>query len=55
MIGSVNQGTISDALVFPGFYQSLTWTDNSYVSATTIEPGVGYWVVVLAPTHIEVG
>ena len=55
MIGSVNQGTITDALVFPGFYQSLTWTDNSYVSATTIEPGVGYWVVVLAPTHIEVG
>ena len=55
MIGSVNQGTISDAGVFPGFYQSLTWSDNSYISATTIEPGKGYWVVVLTPTHIEVG
>ncbi len=55
MIGSVNQGTVSDAMVFPGFYQSLTWTDNSYISATTIEPGIGYWVVVLAPVHIDVG
>jgi hypothetical protein len=54
MIGSVNDGDVSCASVFPGYYQCLTWSGTSYVTATTIEPGKGYWVLVLSPTHITV-
>jgi hypothetical protein len=54
MIGSVNDGVCDCGSVFPGYYQALTWSGTSYVTATTIEPGKGYWALVLAPTHITV-
>ena len=52
MIGSIYQETVNADDVFPGFYQLLTWDGSSYVSSTTIEPGKGYWVLVLEPTAI---
>ncbi len=54
MIGSIINCTVDADLVFPAFYQLLTWDGSSYVSTTTIEPGKGYWAVVLDPTHIVV-
>jgi YVTN family beta-propeller protein len=55
MIGSVNGGVVNCASVFLGYYQMLTWTGTSYTTATTIEPGKGYWALVLTPTHITIG
>jgi len=54
MIGSIYDCTVNANLVFPGWYQLLTWNGTSYVKTTTIEPGKGYWVCVLQPTHIVV-
>jgi len=54
MIGSVITGTVDPGLVFPSYYQLLTWGGTSYVDATTIEPGKGYWALVLVETHIVV-
>jgi hypothetical protein len=54
MIGSIYGSTVDAEAVFPDFYQLLTWSGTSYVSATTIEPGKGYWALVLTPTHIKV-
>jgi hypothetical protein len=55
MIGSIPDETVNADDVFPGFYQLLTWDGSSYVTATTIEPGKGYWALVLEPTTITVG
>jgi sugar lactone lactonase YvrE len=55
MIGTVNGGVVDCSSVFSGYYQLLTWSGTSYSTATTIEPGKGYWALVLAPTHITVG
>ena len=55
MIGSIYEQTVDADDVFPGFYQLLTWNGNSYVTSTTIEPGKGYWALVLEPTTITVG
>ena len=55
MIGSIYDQTVDADDVFPGFYQLLTWNGNSYVTSTTIEPGKGYWALVLEPTTITVG
>jgi hypothetical protein len=54
MIGSIYDSTVDASTVFPGYYQLLTWSGTSYVTATTIEPGKGYWALVLAPTHVDV-
>jgi DNA-binding beta-propeller fold protein YncE len=54
MIGSVNGGVVNCASVFLGYYQMLTWTGTSYITATTIEPGKGYWALVLNPLSITV-
>ena len=55
MIGSVYGDTVNADDVFPGFYQLLTWDGTSYVTSATIEPGKGYWALVLEPTTITVG
>jgi hypothetical protein len=54
MIGSVYDVTVDAADVFPDYYQLVTWSGTSYVTATTIEPSKGYWALVLTPTHITV-
>ena len=56
MIGSVNGRTVASGAVFSGFYQLMTWTGTSYVDAKAagIEPGKGYWTLVLNPTHITI-
>ena len=54
MIGSIYEQTVNSDDVFPGFYQLLTWDGSSYVTSTTIEPGKGYWALVLEPTTIFV-
>jgi len=54
MIGSIN-GAIEDAnTIFPGYYQLLTWSGTSYITATTIDPGKGYWALVLTAAYISV-
>jgi hypothetical protein len=55
IIGSVNGQTVDCNSIFSGYYQLLTWSGTSYTTATTIEPGKGYWALVLTPTHITVG
>ena len=55
MIGSIYDQTVDADDVFPGFYQLLTWDGSSYVTSTTIEPGKGYWALVLEQTTITVG
>ena len=55
MIGSIYGESVDADDVFPGFYQLLTWDGTSYVTSTTIEPGKGYWALVLEPTTITVG
>jgi hypothetical protein len=54
MIGSVNGKSVNASSVFPGYYQLVTWSGTSYTTAATIEPGKGYWALVLSPTHIVV-
>jgi hypothetical protein len=52
MIGSICNATIDSSTVFSSYYELLTWSGTGYVSATTIEPGRGYWALVLTPTHV---
>jgi subtilisin family serine protease len=54
MIGGIYDVTVDADDVFPEHYQLVTWTGTSYVTATTIEPGKGYWVLVLEETYIIV-
>lgn len=55
MIGSIYGEAVNADDVFPGFYQLLTWDGTSYVTSTTIDPGKGYWALVLESTTITVG
>ena len=55
MIGSIYDQTVDADDVFPGFYQLLTWDGSGYVTSTIIEPGKGYWALVLELTPINVG
>lgn len=54
MIGSVCDSTVDSADVFSGYYQLVSWSGTSYVTETTLEPGKGYWALVLTTTHIVV-
>jgi len=36
-----------------GFYQLVTWSGSGYVSASSFEPGRGYWALVLEQTTIN--
>jgi hypothetical protein len=54
MIGSIYGKTVNAGTVFSGYYQLLTWSGTSYITATTIEPGKGYWTLVLFSTPITV-
>jgi hypothetical protein len=57
MIGSVYGKTVNASNVFGSdYYQLLTWNGFSYIDAnsTGIEPGKGYWALVLTPTNITV-
>jgi pimeloyl-ACP methyl ester carboxylesterase/predicted MPP superfamily phosphohydrolase len=54
MIGSICNSAVDASTVFPDYYQLLTWSGTSYVAATTIESGKGYWALVQTPTHIRV-
>ena len=54
MIGSILPCIVDADCVFPSFYQLLTWDGTSYVTSAVIEPGKGYWALVLEPTHITV-
>ena len=55
MIGSVYNQTVEANEVFPSYYQLLTWNGTSYITSTTIEPGKGYWALVLETTTITIG
>jgi len=37
-----------------GFYQLVTWSGTSYVSASSFEAGVGYWLLVLQDVNVTV-
>jgi hypothetical protein len=52
LIGSVFGQSIAASLVFSGYYQLVTWTGTSYQTATTINDGTGYWVLVLQATDV---
>jgi len=39
--------------VFPGFYQLVTWSGSGYITVTKMEPGKGYWALVLEETQIQ--
>lgn len=52
MVGSTYKGTVNATLVFPDYYQLVTWDGTRYVTSNTLEPGKGYWALVLTPTHI---
>jgi len=52
MISSFNvEANASD--VFPGYYQLVTWDGSGYIAATMMEPGKGYWALVLEETQIQ--
>ena len=40
--------------VFPDFFQLVTWNGQGYVSVDVMEPGKGYWAIVLEDTNITV-
>lgn len=52
MLGSVRGQSLSASSVFTNYYQLVTWTGTSYVAASTINDGQGYWVFVLQATEI---
>lgn len=56
MVGSIYNKTVDGETIFPDYYQLVTWSGTSYVDAKPvgIEPGKGYWTLVLEPTHIIV-
>jgi hypothetical protein len=53
MIGSIIC-TVDADCVFPDYYRLYTWDGTKYVQATLIEPGKGYWALVLTCTSIIV-
>jgi len=54
MVGGPNM-EVAASEVFPGFYQLVTWSGSGYASATSFEPGKGYWALVLEETEITLG
>ena len=52
MISSLDM-EINASTVFPDFYQLVTWDGSGYISATVMEPGKGYWALVLEETQIQ--
>lgn len=51
MIGGLN--TLSSAAeTFPGYYQLYAWDGVGYLESTILEPGKGYWALVLEDTQI---
>ena len=53
MVGGPNC-IVQAAEVFPGFYQLVTWNGQGYVSVEVIEPGKGYWTLILENTNITI-
>jgi len=37
-----------------GFYQLITWSGTSYMSASSFEAGMGYWLLVLQDVNVTV-
>lgn len=55
VIGSINGKSVNAYYLFSGqFYQLLTWNGSQYVTATAIEPGKSYWLLVTTPTNVTV-
>jgi hypothetical protein len=50
---AVGGGRARARSVFPGFYQLMTWSGISYIVSDSIDPGVGYWALVLEETPIN--
>jgi len=44
---------VQSSNVFSGFYQLVTWTGTGYTSASSFEPGKGYWALVIKETQIQ--
>jgi len=40
--------------IFPGFYQLVTWNGNGYIPVDVMEPGKGYWALVLEDTTVTI-
>jgi len=51
MVSSFDRVVSADE-VFPDFYQLVTWNGAGYVSVDVLEPGKGYWALVLEETTI---
>lgn len=55
VIGGINGKTVNAYYLFGGsFYELLTWNGSQYVTATTIEPGKSYWLLVTSTTNVTV-
>jgi len=53
MMGNVYGVSVSCSSVFdPNYYQFETWTGTGYAASSTIDPGRGYWALVLNSTSI---
>ncbi len=50
----INDTSFAGIFSGSGYYQVITWSETSYVTATSIEAGCGYWVLVLAPTTLTI-
>ena len=46
--------SVQSVLSGAGFYQVVTWTGTGYVSVSSFEVGVGYWLLVLEDVIVEV-
>ena len=51
MVSSFDRVVPADE-VFPDYYQLVTWNGAGYVSVDVMEPGKGYWALVLEDTTI---
>ena len=53
MVSSFDRVASADE-VFPDYYQLVTWNGNGYVNVDVMEPGKGYWALVLEDTSITI-
>ena len=53
MVSSFDMEVIAED-VFPGFFQLVTWNGKGYVPVDVMEPGKGYWALVLEDTNITI-
>jgi len=53
MVSSFDRVASADE-VFPEYYQLVTWNGAGYVSVDIMEPGKGYWALVLEDTSITI-